>query len=262
MIIKTDTHKWLFVGAMTLVSVMLSVTITWLVSPSHGAIIGLGIATLVPLLVAPIASLVTAQMMLRIYRLNQSLHYMAHHDQMTGLLNRKAFFDGVEKAATPKGSVILADIDKFKSINDTYGHQVGDLVICKVAEILRDKSRQTGIAARLGGEEFVAFYPDTCVTEATQRAEDIRTTIAAQTLDVDGTTIHCTLSIGIAFCDGARPMDDYLKAADQALYCAKRAGRNQVIRHTSSSPCTHGRPQTILPDQMTEMCLQSAGPNR
>ena len=235
MIIKTNTGKWLFVAVVTLGSVLLSLTVTWLVSPETALTTGLRIAVIVPLIVAPIASLVAAQMMLRIYRLNQRLHYMAHHDQMTGLLNRKAFFDGVEQAATATGSVILADIDKFKSINDTYGHQVGDVVICKVAEILRDKSRQNGIAARLGGEEFVAFYPDTCVTEATQRAEDIRTTIAAQTLDVDGTTIHCTLSIGIAFCDGARPMDDYLKAADQALYSAKRAGRNQVIRHCEAS---------------------------
>ncbi len=233
-VVTNNRQKWLFVMVVTVASICVSVLVTWIITPEGMMDKGLIIALIVPAIVAPIASYVSANMMLRIYRLNEHLDYLAHHDQMTGLLNRKAFFDGIAdrtKADLPTGSVIIADIDKFKAINDTYGHQVGDYVICKVADILKAQSQADGIAARFGGEEFVAFYPRKCISEATRRAEQIRTAIEDEQMRVQGNSLSCTLSIGVAFCDGDKPIDDYLRAADEALYAAKKGGRNRVIRH-------------------------------
>ncbi|MCK7615707.1 GGDEF domain-containing protein [Roseibium sediminicola] len=234
MTIKNSFERLLFVFVTTLVSVTASLLLSWAASAN-----GLDRATLipavgVPLMVAPTVSFWIATMMLRIQDLNRQLLFLARHDDMTALLTRRAFFEEFGTTGTSKaGSIIVADIDRFKAINDTYGHKIGDRVIREVANILKDKGKSDGISARFGGEEFVSFYPDECLQHAAIRAEAIRSAVENQSIQVSGKELGITLSIGVDFFDGTRPLDEVLHAADQALYEAKKTGRNKVVSNSA-----------------------------
>lgn len=230
MTIKNNSEKWICVFLITLFSIVASLLLTWAASADGLRMESLIPALGVPLIVAPTASFWIATMMLRIHELNRQLEHLARHDHMTALLTRRAFFEEFEASGARKtGSIIVADIDRFKTINDTYGHQIGDRVIREVASILKDKGEPDGISARFGGEEFVSFYPGECLQHAEIRAEAIRSAVENQSIQVSGKELGFTLSIGVDFFDGTRPLDQVLHAADQALYEAKRTGRNRVV---------------------------------
>lgn len=217
---------------MSVVSIVASIVITWAVAPMGLTMNAIVPALLVPSVVAPAASYWGASLILRIHVLNQKLEHLVRHDHLTGLLNRGAFFDCFSRAGVPQtGSLIMIDIDHFKSINDTYGHQMGDLVIQKTAEILTGKSEPEGIVARLGGEEFVVFCADMKPEDANALAEEMRR--AAETLSISfkGQILNYTISIGVAVLDGKTKIDDALHSTDEALYEAKRQGRNIVVVH-------------------------------
>ena len=228
MTIKNNFDKWMFVLLVTAASVAGSLLLVGLFT-EHGLEPEFIVpAILVPMIVAPIATLWMAQMMLRIHALNQQLRFLVRHDQMTGLLNRGAFFEGI---GGKSGAVMMLDIDRFKVINDTYGHHAGDLIIRQVATILKEKSEPEGSAARFGGEEFVTFYPNECLAHAELRAEAIRSAVESQSVLVSGKSLSCTLSIGVDVFDGSRPLDEVLGSADAALYRAKTSGRNRIESH-------------------------------
>ncbi|MFD3191774.1 GGDEF domain-containing protein [Sedimentitalea sp. HM32M-2] len=232
MTIRNDTEKWVFVLFVSLVSVAGSLLITRLMSPGGLDIRSIVPAVAVPMIVAPMVSLWVARMMLRIHQLNRQLEFLLRHDQMTGLLSRAAFIEQLENQdMSGPGTVMMIDIDRFKAINDTFGHQTGDRVIRTVSQILQEKSQPDGAAARFGGEEFVTYFPGACVQHAELRAEAIRAAVESQTIQVDGRELSCTLSIGVDTFDGTRPLDQVLRAADEALYEAKNTGRNRVVRH-------------------------------
>jgi diguanylate cyclase (GGDEF)-like protein len=122
-------------------------------------------------------------------------------------------------------SVILADIDHFKAVNDRFGHQVGDKVLVKIAEIIRSSVRATDLAGRWGGEEFVIISPGTDIDGGISLAEKIRTRLESADLDEIG---HRTASFGVtAFADGDG-IEDIIARADIGLYTAKQGGRNRV----------------------------------
>lgn len=230
MTIKNNFEKWLFVVLVTLVSVTASLCLSWAASEDGLHRAALIPALGVPLFVAPTASLWIATMMLRIQELNRKLVYLARHDHMTALLTRRAFFEELDALGTAKtGSVLVADIDRFKSINDTYGHQIGDQVIRQVASIFISKGEPNGISARFGGEEFVLFFPGESLQHAKIRAEAIRSAVENQLVRISEQDLGFTLSIGVDYFDGTRSLDQVLHAADQALYEAKRSGRNRVV---------------------------------
>ncbi|POF28414.1 GGDEF domain-containing protein [Roseibium marinum] len=236
MTIRNNTEKWVFIFFVSLVSVGGSLLLTWIAAPDGLNPDSLVPAIGVPLMIAPVVSLWFAGMMLRIQELNRQLEHLVRHDQMTSLLTRRAFFDNFEELGMKNsGSILVADIDRFKTINDTYGHQIGDRVIREVASILKARSKPDGFAARFGGEEFVSFYPGECIQHAEIRAETIRAAVESQTIQVSGRELSFTLSIGVEFFDGSRPLDQVLHAADEALYEAKREGRNRVVRQTAQS---------------------------
>ncbi len=227
--VRNKQELWLFVGVVSVLSVSASLVVTALVSPTGLDATSAVPAFVVPLIVSPVASYWCAAMMLRIHGLNVTLGHMLLHDQMTGLLNRRAFFDAMERDLAQKaGTVLMLDIDSFKAINDTYGHPTGDDVIQSVARVLKQKSVPHGRAARLGGEEFAVFFPDEPLDAGHWRAEDIRTAIAAQSVQSHAGAVACTVSIGLDYRRGTEPADDVLKRADEALYEAKNRGRNQV----------------------------------
>lgn len=154
-------------------------------------------------------------------------------DYLTGCLSRRSFdvqfADLMEGLRTFKArcSVLMLDIDNFKSVNDTYGHQVGDKVLRKLGEILRNNVRKTDIVARYGGEEFIIALPADSDETGSAVAEKIRAEMESTTFE--GIPNNLTISIGIAhFPEHSQLKDDLVKKADMALYESKRQGKNQV----------------------------------
>lgn len=124
-------------------------------------------------------------------------------------------------------AVLALDIDHFKSVNDNWGHDVGDRVIRQVAQTLRQSARQSDVVCRNGGEEFLMLLPNTPLKEAEAMAERIRISIADNAIETVG---HISISIGVAEWDARRlPLESSLKRADDALYQAKNSGRNCTV---------------------------------
>ena len=186
-----------------------------------------------------------AALQLRDTELRQALlelHSQATTDPLTRLSNRRQLGELLPrelvrarrrdgKVSNGKVAVLMIDLDFFKKINDTYGHDAGDLVLSEVGQLLRTVIRGSDIACRYGGEEVVLILPDTTLKVATERAEIIRTRIKELRIAHDGRYIGpVTASIGIAlFPDHADNAELLLRAADDALYQAKHAGRDRVV---------------------------------
>lgn len=168
---------------------------------------------------------------------------MASVDSLTGLYNRRYALPHLDAIATRAHSsstafcVMLVDIDRFKAVNDTYGHATGDAVLIEVARRLRDNLRARDMVARIGGEEFLIALPDTTLVEARRAAERLRAAICAGPVATapDGRPVNSSISIGMAM--GARTdthagentsVDQLIAIADAALYASKAEGRNQV----------------------------------
>ena len=169
-------------------------------------------------------------------RLDESME-LAITDQLTGLYNRRHMMKQLGQflqranAGGPPVSVFIADIDHFKRVNDTYGHDVGDEVLKEFSERMKENVRPADIACRQGGEEFVVIMPETAGDMASVVAERLRRDVAGQTFRVDRgrQQLDVTVSLGVATSSGdATTIDDLLKRADEALYEAKEKGRNQV----------------------------------
>jgi diguanylate cyclase (GGDEF)-like protein/PAS domain S-box-containing protein len=168
-----------------------------------------------------------------IRRQNQELKTLAARDPLTSCLNRRSFFAEFENQWTAALryqqplSCVMLDVDHFKSINDRHGHRVGDQVLQQVAERLRAAVREGDLVCRYGGEEFSIVLPDTSLAEAAEAAERFRQAIAA----VVCADIEVTASLGVSSVGlGAQEPCELLDQADQALYAAKRLGRNRVLR--------------------------------
>ncbi|TBW59580.1 GGDEF domain-containing protein [Marinobacter halodurans] len=169
-------------------------------------------------------------------RSENKLLRLARTDFLTGLANRVMFEEMFEKEKhraqrelTPL-SLILLDLDFFKSVNDRYGHEMGDRVLVHVARLIRKRLRLSDLACRFGGEEFAIILPDTHIRQAMAVAEQLRATVADHPLVDEDTTIKQTMSLGVAEIgpDGST-LEDLLAQADERLYMAKGKGRNQVV---------------------------------
>jgi len=166
---------------------------------------------------------------------NRELQELAYYDPLTGLPNRRFFFEHASlifeeaKRYEKPLSLLIMDIDHFKKINDTYGHDVGDLVLKAFAGVLRGIVRQSDICARFGGEEFVVLLPNTDLEGAKVLAERIRTAVAKNPVEHGSIVIVFTVSIGISqYRKGMQNIEKLIKEADTALYRAKEGGRNRV----------------------------------
>jgi len=156
---------------------------------------------------------------------------VAERDELTGLLNRRGFQNALERdAQSPRGAVIVCDIDYFKRINDTYGHAMGDRVIKILAHEIEQLVGKHGRAMRCGGEEFAAILPNASLEEGRALAESLRVSFANRRWDREGLSQGVTISCGISLVRrGEATLDDAINRADAALYAAKSAGRNQVL---------------------------------
>jgi len=163
-------------------------------------------------------------------RLARSHRQDAMTDPLTGLLNRRALFKQfADRPVDRFTAVMIFDLDRFKHVNDAFGHSVGDEVLRRFGEVLSECLRGTDICARLGGEEFAAVLPRTTTDRAHQVAERVRKSFAELVIETQGCSLQCTVSVGIAFATSQLPsFEEVLSDADRALYRAKNGGRNRV----------------------------------
>ncbi|MBD3221662.1 diguanylate cyclase [bacterium] len=166
---------------------------------------------------------------------NRKLQHMALYDTLTSLPNRRYAMDRLQKEwerAQRHGAPFLCmilDIDHFKKVNDTYGHDAGDVVLQRTAQAMKDCLRASDDVCRFGGEEFLCICPDADLEVAQVMGDRLRTAVEDNHIDTPGFTGHVTVSIGAAAFDpGFDSIDEMIKLADEALYAAKEAGRNKV----------------------------------
>lgn len=171
---------------------------------------------------------------------NHELKKQSTTDGLTGIANRFALDSELVKldAICPAGkrrpySIVMLDIDKFKSLNDTYGHDVGDQVLKAVGAALAEGARMTDFVARYGGEEFTVILPNCDETQAFAVAERFRVAVSSRGIELEDKTLFVTASAGVASSGNIDPGEDnglVLKRADRALYTAKQNGRNQTVQ--------------------------------
>ncbi len=183
---------------------------------------------------------------IEIMQIHDELKELSHRDYLTNLYNRRYFneiaqdFMKMAKRKSQHLSVILLDIDKFKNINDTYGHTIGDEVIKSLASLLEEHTRESDIVSRFGGEEFAILLLDTDKDKASTIAEKLR--IVVENIDIkiaDDKYIKFTISLGVDCINIKKDNDisESLDRADNALYRAKKSGRNRVVvNFKESSP--------------------------
>ncbi|MDF3194215.1 MAG: GGDEF domain-containing protein [Gammaproteobacteria bacterium HGW-Gammaproteobacteria-13] len=167
---------------------------------------------------------------------NHKLSYLAEHDPLSGLLNRRAFNGIVEREllrcqrTQQPLCLLLLDLDHFKTVNDRFGHPLGDVVIKRIAALLSSQVRGLDSLARLGGEEFMLLLVNCDREQGLQIAEKLRQLVETQLQEVDGKDVAVTVSIGMSYLDAGQSgtYDSLYVASDRALYSAKQDGRNRV----------------------------------
>ncbi|HHI92043.1 MAG TPA: diguanylate cyclase [Gammaproteobacteria bacterium] len=171
----------------------------------------------------------------RSQRQQKSLRMDAATDSLTGLANRKTIIDELERALQQPPQAhhpvvaIMADIDHFKTVNDTHGHLVGDKVLIEVSNRIRSALRNFDEVGRYGGEEFLLVLNGANLTTSKNVAERIREHVSSQPVNLQGLEIQASISLGVAAARPGETADSVLARADRALYAAKAAGRNCVI---------------------------------
>jgi two-component system cell cycle response regulator len=179
--------------------------------------------------------------------LNEKLHKISLTDGLTGIENRRSLEERLQdqwqhsvRLHEPM-AVVMCDIDKFKSVNDKYGHQAGDAVLKEIARLLKDEAREIDRVGRYGGEEFLLILPGTVLDAAVTFAERLRVKVENHTFPYAGGTLRRTMSCGVAAAPHPKVQDQeaLVRAADDALYVAKETGRNRVVRFDGAEFNTH-----------------------
>jgi diguanylate cyclase (GGDEF)-like protein len=182
---------------------------------------------------------------LRAKRFQDMLVQYALMDPLTETANRRSLDNRLEEE-WQRGrrhdhplALVMVDIDHFKSVNDDFGHHVGDVVLRHVADRLKKQCRSSDLVARFGGEEFAIILPHTTWEEAKQFAERCRCAIEAAPVEIDGQQIDITASLGLSDSEHAESVEQMIRQADDALYDAKDSGRNGVSAFVSSGSYCH-----------------------
>ncbi len=164
---------------------------------------------------------------------NQALHKEAGTDPLTGLPNRRAMIEKIEGFLGGNSNepfcVAIADIDFFKHVNDTYGHNCGDYTLVKLTELFENQALGKYSACRWGGEEFCFFIPGKNLDEAGMLMNDLCIAVEHMKLEYEGNEFSITITIGVEEYDFASPLENLLEGADEKLYMGKNAGRNRVV---------------------------------
>ena len=231
--------RWLIIATITVIAVSASLAITyavlWLTGHEMTSMFFI-IATLAPLLIAPVTTWPIISLLIDIQKLEEAYRNLATHDDLTRLLRRGTFLAQSQAVASlcarNKQTLAFAilDLDRFKAVNDRHGHGAGDEVLKAFADILRQSIRASDLAGRLGGEEFAIALPGSSVEDALIVLERIRIEAEKTELQYLGKALRFTVSIGVSDAQGKLLEDiDYLiKSSDALLYEAKRRGRNRI----------------------------------
>lgn len=183
---------------------------------------------------------------IRLTEVNNKLAYHASRDSLTNLLNRRTMNQYIQmeyvrsKRSGKTFGLIMADVDDFKRVNDTYGHAAGDLVLSELAGLLSATLRKQDSISRWGGEEFLMLLPETDFEGVQTAAEKVRDLIAHSSMPFQGHDIQITLSIGGVVCEREANWDDCIKIADRALYYGKAHGKNLAVFAKGEQYCILG----------------------
>jgi len=170
--------------------------------------------------------------MRKMKKIQSDLEFFLRRDPLTGLYNRRGYHDSIDEISDKHGVMLMCDIDHFKKINDTYGHDAGDFVIQEVAQCIRENVRKEDVAIRWGGEEFLIFLANTNINNGYIVAEKLRESVERLTLYYrEDVTIKVTLSMGISSISNQIPLEEAIRNADNAMYVSKASGRNQISKH-------------------------------
>ena len=226
-------------------SIVVSTTLADVLAPWHRQLALVSLA----LVVVTLSGIVFSIHLANASRLQEAyattIEQMAMHDPLTGIANRRQFFDAGEREFSRSQrsqhtlSVMMLDLDHFKSVNDHWGHPTGDIVLKGIADTLAACLRRQDLAGRLGGEEFAIILPETAAPDASVIAERIRAAVEALTSlrAENGDTVRITLSIGVATISASTAsFDALLSSADRRLYLAKETGRNRIVDDDPTLP--------------------------
>ena len=174
--------------------------------------------------------------------MQHSLRNLVERDTLTELYNRRsgghhlaASADRARSQNTPF-TLVIGDIDLFKKVNDTYGHQCGDMVLKNISHILQKHIQDRGYAIRWGGEEFLLVYENCALEEAHKSLNALLEEVRSTNFTFDGNQLHVTMTFGMV-CDPSRDLKDLLKEADDRLYYGKNHGRNQIVAGCEERKC-------------------------
>jgi len=184
-------------------------------------------------------------------RVFQQTQLQANTDALTGLINRRTFENEARNLLRERRpfTLAMADLDHFKHLNDTYGHEAGDRALRQFAETLRATLRSDDLVCRYGGEEFVLLFPDTTVTQAAALLEHVRTSLATAAATGDSPAV--TATFGITSTDMAPSLEELLRIGDRALYTGKNNGRDQITIATRNQHDPDPTTQTTPPGPTT-----------
>lgn len=197
--------------------------------------IGCGIAFFVSFTLTVLCSMYMGYAVIHLARTRLEFQQMSRTDMLSGLLNRRAFIDDISQVE--RGNLLILDIDRFKQINDRYGHLAGDDVIASVAATLREVVGPPHLIARIGGEEFAILFRESDFADVLATAERLRRTVANKVVEAVHQSIAVTVSGGLADITPLRDFSAVYAAADRALYVAKSSGRNRMV-HERDLPRT------------------------
>jgi len=178
------------------------------------------------------------------------LETIARTDSLTGLSNRRDFLEKVSEEVhrferyNRPFSLVLGDIDNFKTINDTYGHDAGDYVLVNIARLLKNTIRKQDLAARWGGEEFILMLPGSPTEGGRIVAEQVCNNIQFQNFSYRGSQLSVTMTLGVSGYKSDEDIETCIKRADQALYFGKKFGKNQVVLYDSDTEAEAQSSQT------------------
>lgn len=218
--------------AMTVIVTLISLGVVAVVyrnAPLESVLPTYELAAFIPLLVSIPASLFSFYIMMTLHETVTRVDELTKYDGLTGLLARGRFLHLAELSRSDGGYLVLADADRFKSINDTYGHSVGDMALKHIASNLTQVFGPYGAISRIGGEEFAVRLPKLTRAQLELLLQNLGTQLRSEGFRIEGHYLMLTLSLGVVRADASLPIATLLRAADKALYAAKERGRDQFV---------------------------------